>query len=112
MASMISGAINGAAWTGAGLIPVFVVALAYVRYSMYDPESRVTDVQEVSVRRECYSRRSDDFVWVFYRLFFSPLDVYPLTAEVLKRHQNIDEPIENPIKTLSLFFFIRSKENV
>lgn len=48
MASLISGAINSAAWTGAGLIPVFVVTLAYVRYSMYDPESRVTDVQEVS----------------------------------------------------------------
>lgn len=48
MASLISGAINSAAWTGAGLIPMFVVGLAYLRYSMYDPESRVIDVKEVS----------------------------------------------------------------
>ncbi|KAL5240755.1 hypothetical protein ACI65C_008165 [Semiaphis heraclei] len=47
MASLISGAMNTAAWTGAGMIPVFVVGLAYLRYSMYDPESRVVDVQEV-----------------------------------------------------------------
>lgn len=47
MASLISGAFNSAALTGAGLIPVFVVGLAYLRYSMYDPESRVLDVQEV-----------------------------------------------------------------
>jgi len=48
MASLISGAMNSAAWTGAGMIPVFVVGLAYLRYSMYDPESRVVDVQEVN----------------------------------------------------------------
>jgi len=49
MASLISGAMNSAAWTGAGMIPVFVVGLAYLRYSMYDPESRVIDVQEVNI---------------------------------------------------------------
>lgn len=49
MASLISGAMNTAAWTGAGMIPVFVVGLAYLRYSMYDPESRVVDVQEVNI---------------------------------------------------------------
>jgi len=49
MASLISGAMNSAAWTGAGMIPVFVVGLAYLRYSMYDPESRVVDVQEVNI---------------------------------------------------------------
>jgi len=49
MASLISGVMNSAAWTGAGMIPVFVVGLAYLRYSMYDPESRVVDVQEVNI---------------------------------------------------------------
>lgn len=48
MASLISGAFNSATLTGAGLIPVVMVGLAYLRYSMYDPESRVIDVQEVS----------------------------------------------------------------
>ncbi|XP_025405336.1 glucose dehydrogenase [FAD, quinone]-like [Sipha flava] len=47
MASLITGAINSAAWTGAGLIPIVVVGLTYLRYSMYDPESRVVDVHEV-----------------------------------------------------------------
>lgn len=51
MASIISGAINSAAWTGAGIIPMFVVGLAYLRYSLYDPESRVIDVQEVRAIR-------------------------------------------------------------
>ncbi|XP_050520622.1 glucose dehydrogenase [FAD, quinone] [Daktulosphaira vitifoliae] len=47
MPPLLSGAMASAAWTSAGLIPIFIVTLAYLRYSMYDPESRIMDVQEI-----------------------------------------------------------------
>lgn len=105
MASLVSGVFNSAALTGAGLIPVVVLGLAYLRYSLYDPESRIIDVQQVRYYIDIdvawvRQRKPARFCDYYYFLLNTNLACFENFENELENTGKLTRPISDQTKVL------------